>query len=152
MLFRSRFPGQYYDVETGMHYNRFRYYDPGIGRYISGDPIGQAGGVNRYSYVGNSPTNLIDPWGLDVLNPGNKPIQPHVQKAPDSFNYYLGDDKENRKNQEKDDCQTLLQDSLTPGIWKFFIGRVTFLGHFAAINPLRALCTGETAKSIPNKA
>ena len=43
-----RFPGQYYDAETGLHYNRFRYYDPSIGRYISADPIGQAGGVNVY--------------------------------------------------------------------------------------------------------
>lgn len=38
-----RFPGQYYDAETGLHYNRFRYYDPSIGRYISADPIGQLG-------------------------------------------------------------------------------------------------------------
>jgi len=60
----TRFPGQYYDAETGLHYNRFRYYDPSIGRYVSADPIGQLGGVNLYSYVSNNPVNWFDPFGL----------------------------------------------------------------------------------------
>ena len=59
-----RFPGQYFDAETGLHYNRFRYYDPGIGRYVSADPIGQTGETNLYSYAANNPTRFIDPSGL----------------------------------------------------------------------------------------
>ncbi len=59
-----QFPGQYYDEETGLHYNRFRYYDPGTGRYISADPIGQAGGVNLYTYARNNPLYWIDFLGL----------------------------------------------------------------------------------------
>jgi RHS repeat-associated protein len=47
-------------------YNRFRYYEPGIGRYISADPIGQLAGVNLHTYAGNSPTNFIDPLGLII--------------------------------------------------------------------------------------
>ena len=59
-----RFPGQYYDVETGLHYNWHRYYDPGIGRYVSVDPISFAGGdANLYRYVKNNPLNFMDPEG-----------------------------------------------------------------------------------------
>jgi RHS repeat-associated protein len=58
-----RFAGQYEDEETGLYYNRFRYYDPEQGRYVSHDPIGLAGGKELYSYVA-TPWVLIDPFGL----------------------------------------------------------------------------------------
>ena len=61
---RLRFPGQYEDTESGLYYNRFRYYDCETGQYISSDPIGLLGGINPYGYVRNS-LELIDPWGLD---------------------------------------------------------------------------------------
>ena len=49
-----RFQGQYFDEETGLHYNRHRYYSPEIGRFITVDPIGLAGGLNNYQYVKNT--------------------------------------------------------------------------------------------------
>jgi RHS repeat-associated protein len=58
-----RFQGQYFDAETALHYNRFRYYDPDIGRFISQDPIGLLGGSNSSAYAPN-PTGWVDPLGL----------------------------------------------------------------------------------------
>jgi RHS repeat-associated protein len=59
-----RLPGQHHDRETGLYYNRHRYYDPKRGAYINQDPIGLDGGVNLYQYAWNSPTNATDPKGL----------------------------------------------------------------------------------------
>ncbi|WP_256966776.1 RHS repeat-associated core domain-containing protein, partial [Yersinia entomophaga] len=58
-----KFAGQLLDEESGLHYNRFRYYDPQACCYLSPDPIGLAGGMNLYSYVPN-PLTYIDPLGL----------------------------------------------------------------------------------------
>ncbi|HVR06580.1 MAG TPA: RHS repeat-associated core domain-containing protein [Thermoanaerobaculia bacterium] len=59
-----RFPGQYHDSETGLHYNRSRYYSPALGRYLSRDPVGFLGGLNLYLYAGNDSINESDPLGL----------------------------------------------------------------------------------------
>lgn len=61
-----RFQGQYYDLETELHYNRYRYYEPHSARYVSKDPIGLEGGLNIMNYVIN-PNQLIDPMGLYVV-------------------------------------------------------------------------------------
>ncbi|EMS8291118.1 RHS domain-containing protein [Salmonella enterica] len=58
-----RFQGQYYDEESGLHYNRYRYYEPESGRYISADPLKLGAGLNLYQYVSN-PLGWIDPLGL----------------------------------------------------------------------------------------
>ena len=58
-----RFQGQYFDQESGLHYNRHRYYNPDVGRYLTPDPVKLAGGINAYQYVPN-PTGWVDPLGL----------------------------------------------------------------------------------------
>ena len=58
-----RFQGQYHDHETGLHYNRYRYYDPRVGRFVSKDPISYAGGLNLYAYAPN-PVGWVDALGL----------------------------------------------------------------------------------------
>jgi RHS repeat-associated protein len=73
-----RFPGQYFDQETGLHQNYFRDYDPKIGRYIEPDPIGIEGGsVNLYSYVQSDPVNYMDPWGHVRIKVGGKVYEYH---------------------------------------------------------------------------
>jgi RHS repeat-associated protein len=89
-----RFQGQYFDSETGLHYNRHRYYNPGTGRFLTPDPIKLAGGLNNYQYVPN-PTGWVDPLGLngcpgsnggtsteDVNNPTKSALKNMVRKLP----------------------------------------------------------------------
>ncbi|EBW5961251.1 type IV secretion protein Rhs, partial [Salmonella enterica subsp. enterica serovar Heidelberg] len=78
-----RFQGQYLDRETGLHYNLYRFYDPDIGKFISGDPISLRGGINLYAYAQN-PLSWIDPLGLtgEWVNPkdinfSQRTISPH---------------------------------------------------------------------------
>lgn len=65
-----RFQGQYLDEESGLYYNRFRYYDPEAGRYLTQDPVGLLGGSNLYVYAENVPTVQVDAMGLQAFLPG----------------------------------------------------------------------------------
>lgn len=68
-----RFQGQYFDAESGLHYNRYRYYHPDIGRYLTQDPLKLAGGLNPYRYARN-PTGWVSPSGAGGNCPqANKP-------------------------------------------------------------------------------
>jgi RHS repeat-associated protein len=58
------FPGQYFDEETGLHYNYFRDYDPTTGRYLQPDPLGTTAGLNLYAYVAGNPIIRVDRNGL----------------------------------------------------------------------------------------
>ncbi|WP_256097798.1 RHS repeat-associated core domain-containing protein, partial [Pseudomonas sp. 8 R 14] len=69
-----RFQGQYFDQESGLHYNRHRYYNPDIGCYLTPDPVKLAGGINAYQYVPN-PTGWVDPLGLSTC-PGENGCKP----------------------------------------------------------------------------
>ncbi|WP_133856830.1 RHS repeat-associated core domain-containing protein [Comamonas sp. JUb58] len=59
-----RLPGQIHDRETGLYYNRHRYYDPQVGGYNTQDPIGLEGGANMFAYVEGNPLSFTDPMGL----------------------------------------------------------------------------------------
>jgi RHS repeat-associated protein len=65
--FDLRFPGQFFDAQTGLHYNYFRDYDPAKGRYLQSDPIGLRAGANTFAYVRNNPLTHVDPRGQGIL-------------------------------------------------------------------------------------
>jgi RHS repeat-associated protein len=91
-----RFQGQYHDPETGLHYNRYRYYDPAVGRFIGQDPIGYAGGLNLYSYAPN-PVGWIDPLGLQ-----KKPrVPPHISSQKQAGHVLDEPQYNNRVAQDK---------------------------------------------------
>ena len=77
-----RFPGHYFDQETGLHYNRFRYFSPELGRYIQSDPAGQIGGINVYAYLHN-PLSDVDIDGLAKPIKGNG-TRERYKKGPGS--------------------------------------------------------------------
>ncbi|PRC09420.1 RHS repeat-associated core domain-containing protein, partial [Pseudomonas poae] len=97
----------YFDQESGLHYNRHRYYNPDIGRYLTPDPVKLAGGINGYQYVPN-PTGWVDPRGLNTCPGGDKckpatevedpstkakaddgePSSPTVSNAPPEMGYH----------------------------------------------------------------
>ena len=83
-----RFQGQYFDRETGLHYNTFRYYDPDVGRFTTEDPIGLNGGLNLYQYAPN-PFAWIDPWGL-IKAPASLPDTPGVYILTNGDDRYVG--------------------------------------------------------------
>ena len=68
VTFPLRFPGQYEDAETGLHYNRHRCYDPQIGRYLTVDPLGLADGTHRYQYAQGGPLRAAAGRTNPVIN------------------------------------------------------------------------------------
>ena len=82
---RYRFSSKQYQPESGIYYYGFRFYDPSLQRWINQDPIGEAGGINLYGFVGNDPVNRIDPLGLtdgDLTELGDGMLRPGMLIDP----------------------------------------------------------------------
>jgi RHS repeat-associated protein len=120
-----RYPGQYYDRETGLHYNYFRDYDTSTGRYLQSDPIGLRGGINTYIYVAGNPLRYIDLLGLIIMGEWGSfnanvsdwkftGLMSHLERGPDGndivdrlgyFNFLIsGSLSASIKCREVDDC------------------------------------------------
>jgi RHS repeat-associated protein len=139
-VFNLRFPGQYYDRETGLHYNYYRYYDPSTGRYMTSDPIGLNGGMNLYIYASQVPTKKTDELGLDPILPSmvwyefGKEIEPARRKIED-FNF---------KTQCEQKC---FFNFVTPGLGTLAEKTIKFGSKYAK-NELAAMAMKATARRI----
>ena len=81
-----RLQGQYFDIETGLHYNLARYYDPQIGRFIQPDPLGLLGGTNHYQFAPN-PVSWVDPLGLCAKEESHTVLAGRNDNAPERMVY-----------------------------------------------------------------
>ncbi|WP_081302269.1 RHS repeat-associated core domain-containing protein [Gilliamella sp. Nev3-1] len=155
-----RFQGQYYDEETGLHYNLNRYYDPFTGRYITQDPLGILGGLNSYQYAGSDPINWIDPLGLikvenngfeEVAGEGAKSLQQLAKTEMDNLAALY-----NNKNIHPKDFTISVNGKILVADKNVSIGAPVFTGAseadvMAYFKRLSGVDTMPTAKIIPGK-
>jgi RHS repeat-associated protein len=80
-----RFPGQQYDSESGLHYNYFRDYEPGAGRYVQSDPIGLRGGLSAFGYAGQSSMAFVDSLGLIRQGTGGTTPTTEIARGKDKI-------------------------------------------------------------------
>jgi RHS repeat-associated protein len=111
-IFNLRFPGQYYQAETGLNYNYSRDYDPQTGRYVESDPIGLQGGINTYGYAFGNPIGRADPTGL---SPSSIVLQLfYKNKSGSNGSSCPNNDEKNRCRQVKNDAIQSCSDSTLP--------------------------------------
>lgn len=136
-----RFQGQYFDDETGLHYNRHRYYDPVAGQFVGQDPIGLAGGNDLYSYAPN-PAGWVDPLGwyngegvrdLEKYHVFHEhTLQPNEYGLKDSEHFRLGNESVHVRANADPEFRKMLQTKY-PGVLEYV--QPTRTGRFRGSSP-----------------
>lgn len=132
-LSRHLFSSKDYDPVTGLYWYGFRYYDPGSSRWITRDPLGEAGGINLYAFVNGDPLGNVDPWGLQERGCASRPKS--ILQDLDSDDHFFAENIQKQANASAD------------------IGKVTHLAQsvLEQLPPvaLSTALTGEHAAAIP---
>ncbi len=161
-----RFPGQYFDQETGLHYNYFRDYNPQTGRYVESDPIGLNGGLNTFGYVNGDPLSLIDPEAHNGVRPNRRgsmaapPGQPlinlqvnllstQIRRLDPAFQYQTVRSSSSRYNQS--DIK-ILQQYLSNARNAGYCGIGASSGNYSSLSPNFIVTPGGTAYPVPQGA
>jgi RHS repeat-associated protein len=139
-----RFPGQYYDEESGLHYNYYRTYDPEFGRYITSDPIGLFGGVNTFGYVYANPIRYIDSSGLMGSAGALKDLGENSNNKQEAYNNYMN-------NPTNENLQKWMDaESKTPEIAAEAVKKSAEAYYGRALKDVLKKLLPEPAKKVPD--
>ena len=143
-----RYTGREYDADTGLYYYRNRWYDPEIGRFISEDPIGFAGGdINLYGYVWNNPQSWTDPSGNSACDSQKRKRQ--RIPCPPTLSDVIEGNKWNSKGWFKDVSNRVLAQASKHDKDRVDSGRYKEVGGWFLMNPRGSRVTAVIKKSEP---
>ena len=144
-----RLPGQVFDAESGDYYNFLRTYDPGTGRYLEADPIGQLGGINVFSYALENPINRIDPSGRDSREIWDAVRGAGVRDAYRAGTSLAGEAGDSASQSQLPGAHNGPQDAFRHCVWQCLIAKASGAGDAAAVGYAHERAGGRKTPAQP---